>query len=292
MKQMNNIEAMHDTYVAFGSFDGVHKGHLELLKALSEKGKKDKKTTVAVSCYSPSVMKEGVLTTEEEKAYFIEDTGIDCFISYNMEEGNLSGEDFLKEMILGKLGAKVIMTAEHENGLEDLKKAAKQHGCEVCTIGSVLYKDEIISSSLVTKYFMECKLEEVTQMCGHTYIMIGEVVHGKALGRTVGMPTANLGVEDIKLKPPSGVYATRTSVDGEYYQGLTNIGTRPSVDDLPVITIETFLLDFSKDIYGKKLILEVHLFIRGVQKFDNLEQVQNQVQKDLAQVKGYLNSLS
>ncbi|NLL78012.1 MAG: riboflavin biosynthesis protein RibF [Clostridiales bacterium] len=292
MKQINNIKVMRDTYVAFGSYDGVHKGHLKLLEALSEKGRKDQKETVAVSCYYPSAMKEGVLTTEEEKAYFIEKTGVDCLISYNMEEECLSWEDFVTKVIFGKLGAKVIMTAEHDDRLENLKKIAGWHGCEVCTVESVLYKNEIISSDLVTKYFMECKLEEVTQMCGHTYIMIGEVVHGKALGRTVGMPTANLGVGETKLKPPSGVYATRTRVDGEFYQGLTNIGTRPSVDDLPVITIETFLLDFSKDIYGKKLILEVHSFIRGVQKFDNLEQVQNQVQKDLTQVKDYLNSLS
>ncbi|TCL55167.1 riboflavin kinase/FMN adenylyltransferase [Kineothrix alysoides] len=291
MKQMN-IEAMRDTYVAFGSFDGVHKGHLALLKALSEKGKKDQKTTVVVSCYSPSDMEEGVLTTEEEKEYFIADTGVDCFISCNMEEDGLLREKFLTEVILGKLGAKVIMTAEHESGLEELKRAAKPYGCEVCTIEPVLYKDEIINSSLVRKYFMECRFEEVTQMCGHTYVMIGEIVHGKALGRTVGMPTANLGVGDTKLKPPNGVYATRSVVEGECYQGLTNIGTRPSVDDLSIITIETFLLDFAKDIYGKKLILEVHLFIRGVQKFDNLEQVQNQVQKDLAQVKDYLDSLS
>ncbi len=291
MKQMN-IEAMRDTYVAFGSFDGVHQGHLALLKALSKKGKKDQKTTVVVSCYFPSDMEEGVLTTEEEKEYFIENIGIDCFISCNMEEEGLFRETFLTEVILGKLGAKVIMTAEHMNGLEELKRVAEPYGCEVCTIEPALYKGEIISSSLVRKKFMECKFEEVTQMCGHTYIMIGEIVHGKALGRTVGMPTANLGVEDNKLKPPNGVYATRSRVEGECYQGLTNIGTRPSVDDLPIVTIETFLLDFSRDIYGRKLILEVHLFIRGVQKFDNLEQVQKQVQEDLTQVKDYLNSLS
>lgn len=287
MEHLNKIKTMKDTYVAFGSFDGVHKGHLAVLKALVEKGKKDGKTTVVISCYRPSEMTEGVLTTEEEKAYFIESTGVDYLISYNMEEENLSKADFVKNVIMGTLGASLIVTAADSKNMDVIKEL-----CDVMVVEPVTYNGNRLDSALVRKYFMDCKFEEVTKMCGHTYVMIGEVVHGKALGRTVGMPTANLGVADTKLKPPSGVYATRTKIEAESYQGLTNIGTRPSVDDLPVITIETFLLDFSKDIYGKKLIMEVHLFIRGVQKFDSLELVQNQVQKDLTQVKDYLNSLS
>ena len=292
MIKMDKIEPMQDTYVAFGSFDGVHEGHHKLLKELRERGEKDKKKTVVVSCFDPSLLKDGVLTTEEEKAYFIEKIGIDCFRSYNLKEENLTWDDFFTKVIIEKLDAKLIMTSVQDKRIENLKNMANRHGVELCTIEPVYYENEIISRELIVKNFMESQFERVTQLCGHTYIMMGEVVHGKALGRTVGMPTANLGVSDTKLKPPSGVYATRTLVDGVYYQGLTNIGTRPSVDDLPVITIETFLIDFSKNIYGNKLILEVHMFIRGVKKFENLEQVQNQVQKDLIQVKDYLNFVS
>ena len=90
MIKMDKIEPMQDTYVAFGSFDGVHEGHNKLLKELRERGEKDKKKTVVVSCFDPSLLKDGVLTTEEEKAYFIEKIGIDCFISYNLKEENLT----------------------------------------------------------------------------------------------------------------------------------------------------------------------------------------------------------
>ncbi len=298
MKHLNMLKKMKDTYVAFGSFEGVHRGHLAVIEELVKRGKKDGKTTVAVSCYSPGEQAvTGVLTTEEEKACLLEKTGLDILISYNMDEalerGNIVslGEGFIKKIILGELGAKLIVTGDHYKDMNILIDTATEARADIAVVKMVKHGEEELTSELVRKSFMECKFEEVTQMCGHTYIMIGEVVHGKALGRTVGMPTANLGVADTKLKPPSGVYATRTIVEDETYQGLTNIGTRPSVDDLPVITIETFLMDFSKDIYGKKLKMEVHLYIRGVRKFNNLNEVQNQVQWDLTQVKDYLSAL-
>lgn len=122
-------------------------------------------------------------------------------------------------------------------------------------------------------------------------ISIGEVEHGKALGRTVGMPTANLGVADSKLKPPSGVYATSVQIDDEVFKSMTNIGKRPSVDDFDYVTIEAFILDFARDIYGKKIILGVRQFVRGVQKFNNLEEVQQQVQKDIQKVREVLQSV-
>lgn len=298
MKHLNILKEMKDTYIAFGSFEGVHRGHLAVIEELVKRGKKDGKTTVAVSCYSPGKQAvTGVLTTEEEKAYLLEKTGLDILISYNMDESlereNIESleEAFIKKIILGELGARLIVTGEHNKDMNVLINAAAEARADIALVKMVKHGEEELTSELVRKSFMECKFQEVTQMCGHTYIMIGKVVHGKALGRTVGMPTANLGVANTKLKPPSGVYATRTIIEDETYQGLTNIGTRPSVDDLPVITIETFLLDFSKDIYGKELKMEVHLYIRGVQKFNNLDEVQNQVQRDLAQVKDYLSAL-
>ena len=120
--------------------------------------------------------------------------------------------------------------------------------------------------------------------------MIGEVEHGKALGRTVGMPTANLSSETDKIKPLDGVYATVVHVDDEVYKSMTNIGKRPSVDDFDYVTIEAFILDFARDIYGKTLVLEVHQFVRGVQKFANLEEVQKQVQKDIQKVREVLEN--
>lgn len=113
------------------------------------------------------------------------------------------------------------------------------------------------------------------------FTLKGEVVHGKALGRTVGKPTANLKVEKDAHIPPSGVYATIGIIDGKRYKAVTNVGTRPSVDNDNRVTIETFFLELNEDLYGKEIILEFLGFIRPTQKFENLEQVSAQIQKDI-----------
>ena len=114
----------------------------------------------------------------------------------------------------------------------------------------------------------------------------GEVVHGKALGRTVGMPTANIHVDTTCL-PESGVFATKIEVDGRVYDSVTNIGRRPSVDESEHVTVETYILDFSGEIYGKTVKLELCKFLRPVIRFENLEEVRKQVEKDILEAKNY-----
>jgi len=113
------------------------------------------------------------------------------------------------------------------------------------------------------------------------YIVKGTVVHGKALGRTVGKPTANLKAEEGAIIPPSGVYATIGIIDRKRHKAVTNVGTRPSVDNETRVTIETFFLELNEDLYGKEITLEFVGFIRPTIKFENLAQVSNQIQKDI-----------
>ncbi len=117
-------------------------------------------------------------------------------------------------------------------------------------------------------------------------VIHGKVVHGKALGRTVGMPTANIAADEKKL-PASGVYATKLIYDGKKLDSVTNIGRRPSVDEEKHITVETYIFDFAREIYDAEVALEIHKFIRPVMKFENLAEVQEQVQKDMLEVKKY-----
>ena len=120
-------------------------------------------------------------------------------------------------------------------------------------------------------------------------VLTGKVVHGKALGRTVGMPTANLCVESGEL-PALGVYATKILVGDVWYASVTNIGTRPTVDGEHTITVETFILDFEQDIYGEKVMLEICEFLRPIQKFSCLDDVFSQVKKDVEKAKNVLTS--
>ena len=121
-------------------------------------------------------------------------------------------------------------------------------------------------------------------------VLNGKVVRGKALGRTVGMPTANLCITEGTM-PEEGVYATRILIDGQSYISVTNIGRRPTVDDESYITVETFILDFDKEIYGEQAVLEVYKFLRPVQKFESLQEVQKQVQRDVEMAKIYFKEM-
>lgn len=121
-------------------------------------------------------------------------------------------------------------------------------------------------------------------------VLVGEIVHGKGLGRTVGMPTANLQVMRGKL-PEEGVYATRVKIAGKTWDSITNIGRRPSVDDEKTITVEIFIFDFEQDIYGEIVELEIYKFLRGVKKFKDLQAVKEQVKKDLIEASEYFKMI-
>lgn len=123
-----------------------------------------------------------------------------------------------------------------------------------------------------------------------TLILTGTVVHGKALGRTVGMPTANIAVLDNGVLPEHGVYATKLLVHGKTYPAVTNIGYRPTVDERKEVTVEAYILDFSDDIYGEMVRLEVCSFLRPIRKFSCLEEVYAQVKKDIEIAKNLLDT--
>ena len=124
-------------------------------------------------------------------------------------------------------------------------------------------------------------------------VLQGKVVHGKALGRTVGMPTANIEVANLSELPECGVYATSILVNGTKYLSVTNIGLRPTVDQEQTVTVEVHILDFDQDIYGQAVELEICKFLRPIQKFDSLEEVQKQVEKDIELIKnGNMKNIS
>jgi riboflavin kinase/FMN adenylyltransferase len=121
-------------------------------------------------------------------------------------------------------------------------------------------------------------------------VLSGKVVRGKALGRTVGMPTANLCITEGTM-PEEGVYATRIQIGDGVYTSVTNIGRRPTVDDESYITVETYIINFDEEIYGEQAVLEVHKFLRPIQKFNSLKEVQKQVQKDVEMAKIYFKEM-
>lgn len=278
MTRYEGLVNMENTCVAYGSFESVHKGHLKVAETVAAVAKEKGLTPVVVS-----VPVQGeVFTTEEEKEYLLKDTGVEVLVS---------AVEVDVEKVIKTLGAKVIVVGETSKDLEAVKTAAEKAGVEVVVVETVKAGGEVVSLEGVKAAYLANDYVKMTELCGHPYVMLGEVVHGKALGRTQGMPTANLGVADNKIKPQDAVYCTRVLLGDETFKAMTNIGKRPSVDDFDYVTIEAFILDFKRDIYGQKLVLEVHKHVRGVVKFNSLAEVRAQIDKDIQEVRDFLDNL-
>ena len=293
---------MEKTVVAFGCFDGLHLGHKTVVGKLTAASSEGLTSVLLSLDYSsrPDAGEQKVIYTEEEKAAFLEAEGPDAVVSMSFDDGlySMDAEEFVKKIIIEKLGAEKIVAGENirfgqgaSGGIDLLDKLAGELGFDLIRCPVVEDEGREISSEWIRSELTDGDLHTANRLLGRPFTIYGEVVHGKALGRTVGMPTANLKAPENKLMPKFGVYGSLSDIDNVSVMGLTNLGRRPSVDDFSYITIETFLLDFSGDIYGERIALELHAYIRGVVKFPNLEAVKAQVDKDIQAIRTELEKV-
>lgn len=290
-----NDFSMSDTCVAFGSFDGVHRGHLAVINKLLEVSKEGFTSVILSFEYDDALLNEKkILSTEVEKQYLLGKTGLEAMISYKINEQNkdIKAEDFIKEILINRLGAKVIVAGTEDPNINILRECAQKYGYRLEECDTILDNEEPVTSERIAWELEEGTLQRANEFLGHPYLLMGQVMHGKALGRTVGMPTANLGFSQYKQLPAYGVFGTLSEIDGKNVKGLTNIGKRPSVDNYNYVTIETFLLDYSGDLYDKTIALEIYAYIRGVVKFNNLDEVKLQVNKDIQSIRNYLDQIA
>lgn len=280
------------TRIAFGSFDGMHLGHQAVISKLHGY---EGLTPVVVS-FSDEV--NPIIYSECEKEYLLQDKQVEVMVSLTKAKVDaMTGEEFVRKVLVSKLQAKAVVVGENvcfgsdNAGVELLKKLGEELEFEVEVVPAVCYEGKIVTTDDIKQAIVDGDFDKMTALLGHTYIMQGTVVHGKAAGRKHGMPTANLGVAENKLFPPHGVYATLSCMEGTFFRGMTNIGLRPSDDDIPIATIETWLMNFSRDIYGKRITLKVYKYIRGVVKFANLDEVRKQIDKDVLQISEFMDDL-
>ena len=278
---------------AFGFFDGMHLGHRAVLARLPGRAAQ---MPVLLSFEEKSAP---VLCTEREKQYLLREYGVERMVSVPFEAVSaLSAEDFAREILCGRLNAGSVVAGENlrfgsdDKGIKELLALGERYGFTVDIVPLVREEGEAVTADAVKRAVRAGDFAKTLRLLGHDYVMLGRVVHGKGNGRRHGMPTANLAVDENKLFPPYGVYAALCELGGEFYGGLTNIGPRPSVDEDPTPTVETWLLDFSRDIYGEELVLSLHEYIRGIIKFpDGLEAVKRQIDRDLETAKSSLGQL-
>lgn len=293
---LENMPELTGSVVTDGMFDGVHLGHQQILQKLIQEAKKFKVPSVLVTYWphprhilSPGQEKLALLTSLNEKADILEDLGIDYMLvlPFTPVFSQLSHIRFTEDIQVGKLHArKLIVGYDHHFGkdrlgdVEYLKSAGLEFGFEVQQIGKQEVEDIAVSSTKIRYALKNHLTETAAQFLGRPYTLMGHVTEGDKRGRTIGFPTANIEPDYAdKLIPADGVYATRVWLEKVPYSAMTNIGFRPTVDG-KTRKIETHLIDFEGDLYGKNLRLEFIAPIREEMKFASLEELKAQLQHD------------
>lgn len=286
--------AQQDTAVAIGKFDGVHLGHKKLIGELLQQRKRGLLATIFTFDPSPEMYfgyasgKE--LSTRDEKRILFEQMGIDLLVEFpfNRKTAATPPETFVTDILAKRLRAKFIAAGPDlsfgDRGKGDfalLKSMAASCGYEARMIDKVQVGETVISSTLIRDFVSKGEMEKAAQCLGDPYTIRGTVVHGKALGRRIGFPTLNQVPPEEKLLPPHGVYFSRVTVDNNTYRGITNIGVKPTVTDENKITVETFLYDFSSDIYGEFAEVELLHYRRPELKFSGIDELEETMAKDI-----------
>ncbi|MBO4736519.1 MAG: bifunctional riboflavin kinase/FAD synthetase [Paludibacteraceae bacterium] len=279
--------------LTIGFFDGVHLGHRYLVSELSDCAKKRDLATAVLtfrthprqvlhSDYIPSL-----LTTTDEKIALLKETGVDYVVltEFTQELSLLSAQEFMR-LLHDKLNVRCLMIGyDHRFGhnrsekFEDYVEFGKEIGIEVIQSSPLVIGGLNVSSSAVRKTISEGDVANAARLLGREYSLTGTVVKGFQVGRTIGYPTANIAYDDCRLLPKDGVYAARVTVDSHVYDAMLYIGSRPTVNT-GKISVEAYLFDFSDDIYDKEVNVNFVERIRESIKFDSIEELKKQLEKD------------
>ena len=303
ISEPSRIERDKPSVVALGNFDGVHRGHQKLFKLAKEESQRLNIETIVFSFYPHPTWvvggkKKSLIMSQEEKRNIIESIGIDVLIEYPFTKdfANMPPEEFFVNILVNKLHTKVLVVGSNyyfgkgkQGGVELLKELGERYNVKVVIVDAVLEGDEIISSSRIRKLISSGNIEMANKLAGYPYSVSGTIVKGNQLGRKLGFPTINIMTEEHRAYPPNGVYATKVYIDQKQYLGITNIGYAPTVD-VEVKRIETYIYDFNEDVYGKAAKVEFYKFIRPERKFNGIEELKCEVDKNKQQVTEYFSS--
>lgn len=283
------------TAVSVGKFDGMHLGHQLLLRRLLEK----KKEGLAAAVFTFDFGERESLMLAKERRRMLDgklDYLWECPFIPQVKE--TEAEDFVREFLVKQLHARYLAVGadfhfgyEHRGDCQLLKQMGEELGFQVEIVEKARYQGRDISSTFIREELEKGNMELVNQLLGYAYSVTGEVRHGRKIGRTLGMPTTNLIPEKAKLLPPNGVYASRTVIDGEVFEGITNIGYKPTVGGETQKGVETFLFDFNRDIYGKEITVEFYGFERPECRFASLEELKGRIEQDVIWGKEYFSHL-
>jgi len=307
MKVISSLEDIKEPFayavITVGNFDGVHIGHQGLLKEVKKRADKMSGTSIVLT-FEPhplKVLKEKkipLITPFERKIELIEKLGIDVVIClpFTREFSKVSAREFVEEILLKKIGMKEIVVGydytfghKREGNIDLLKKLGDELGFKVCILGPILVDNMIVSSTRIRNLIMEGELEKVKILLNRYYQVSGEVIAGHDRGgRLLGFPTANLKLVN-EVFPKNGVYVVEVIYNNKVYGGVTNIGFKPTFGN-DALSVETHILDFDQNIYGKKIKLNFIKRLRNEKRFSSIEALAAQIKRDIEEARKILQN--
>ena len=290
------------TALALGKFDGVHRGHQALIRHLRERAAA-RGLASGVVIFHPNpqtVLRPGTratyLTSLDERIELLYGLGLDVVapVTFTSELAQSSPEEFARalredmQMALLIGGPDLALGRGREGTAQRMRELGLGMGYEVEIVDFAALDGEKIGSGAVRAALASGDVQEAARLLGRPFSLRGPVVRGAMRGKTIGFPTANIAIGADRELPALGVYATRAYIGEQRYLSVTNIGKRPTFDDGPP-SIEAFLLDFDADIYGSELRIELVTMLRGEQKFAGVEQLKEQIQRDVEAARAALS---
>ena len=294
---LNTISEIPNPVVTIGTFDGVHLGHQKILQTLLDEAKGVDGESVLLTFYPhprmilfPESHGMKLLQTQAEKMEKLSEYGLQNLIIYpfSFDFSRLTALEFVRDILVDKLHVrKIVIGYDHQFGknregnIDYLKDIAEMYEFEVIEIPAQDIDEVNVSSTKIRDALLQGDVERASVFLGRPYVLSGKVVRGRALGRTIGFPTANIEVNsDLKLVPGIGVYAVDVEVNGQLHRGMLNIGKRPTIVSTDDVHLEVHILDFKDDIYDKMITVRFMARVRDEQKFESIEGLKEQLQKD------------
>ena len=307
LHNISEFQKGEKTFVTIGTFDGVHFGHQRILEKLVSDAKNAGKKSILLTFFPHPRMvlqKDSsleLINTIEERKNLLAKTGLDYLIihPFSKEFSRLTALAFVRDILVNQFNvSKLCIGYDHhfgknrEGNITQLQEYSKLYDFDIEEIPAQDIDDVSVSSTKIRKALAEGNVKTANTYLGYSFMLNGNVVNGKQLGGKIGFPTANIDVEEAyKLIPKTGVYVVRSTIKDEIIYGMMNIGKRPTVDGKHQ-TIEVHFFDFNQDLYEQSLTVELLYFLRDEHKFDSVEHLISQLQKDEIQARDFIaNSL-
>jgi riboflavin kinase/FMN adenylyltransferase len=296
-RSVSEFQPEKDTVVTVGTFDGVHIGHQKILNRINELARNSGAESVLLTFFPhprlvlfPEDNELKLLSTLDERIERLEKSGIDHLIvhPFSVDFSRITALHYVRDILVKELGvSKLVIGYDHhfgrnrEGNLDQLKELAPTYGFDVEEIPAQEIDDVNVSSTKIRRVLSEGDIDRANEYLGYAYPITGTVISGERIGRSMGFPTANVKPsEAYKLVPGKGVYSVIALIDGKAYKAMANLGSRPTVSNSDERVLEVHIFNFNGDLYGKEITVTFVHRIRDEIKFESLEKLKLQLEKD------------